>query len=346
MMSYCGNWRGLQGMREREYVRLIPDVEMLSLQSLLRRIQKARGWQFRDDAARDQAWARVLATAQSAAGGAWPLDFTPNDVTPEQLQALCDAVEAEFLGGLLAEQVRSCWLYAVQSRWVVVERVVAGSGRGKERGRQGLSGRRGEVAMTVEPALPHEWVARGGGGNGRRNNANNTRTPLPAAPLPSPPPPIHTIPWMATPPPHTHTCTHTLPLCFPSTHTLSLTHTCKAPTLSPCAFLPQVRRAGRPRIRVVLGVDPRDPYSWLSGLHEDNTIFVNSNRWREEVSQDNPLVFEGALCRSKLEALAHTLGHELVRGGRGAGPRVRVMVRGLGKLGEGRHWMGVEGFGR
>eukprot|EP00198_Chlamydomonas_reinhardtii_P012790 XP_001702127.1 predicted protein [Chlamydomonas reinhardtii] len=176
MMSYCGNWRGLQGMREREYVRLIPDVEMLSLQSLLRRIQKARGWQFRDDAARDQAWARVLATAQSAAGGAWPLDFTPNDVTPEQLQALCDAVEAEFLGGLLAEQVR---------------------------------------------------------------------------------------------------------------------------------------RAGRPRIRVVLGVDPRDPYSWLSGLHEDNTIFVNSNRWREEVSQDNPLVFEGALCRSKLEALAHTLGHEL-----------------------------------
>ncbi|KAG2435443.1 hypothetical protein HYH02_011943 [Chlamydomonas schloesseri] len=163
-------------MREREYVRLIPDEEFAPLKALLRRIQTARGWQFSDDAAREQAWARVLATAQSAAGGAWPLNFTPAGVTPAQLQALCDAVEAEFLGGLLAEQVR---------------------------------------------------------------------------------------------------------------------------------------QAGRPRIRVVLGMDPRDRYSWLSGLHADNTIYVNSERWAEEVSEANPLVFEGAVCRSKLEALAHTLGHEL-----------------------------------
>ncbi|PNH09003.1 hypothetical protein TSOC_004399, partial [Tetrabaena socialis] len=62
----------------------------------------------------------------------------------------------------------------------------------------------------------------------------------------------------------------------------------------------------------LLGVDPADPHSWLCGLRPDNTIYVNAARWRERVSPANPLLFEGALCGSKLEALAHALGHELV----------------------------------
>ncbi|KXZ45659.1 hypothetical protein GPECTOR_52g58 [Gonium pectorale] len=61
-----------------------------------------------------------------------------------------------------------------------------------------------------------------------------------------------------------------------------------------------------------MGVDPRDAHSWLSGLHDDNTVYVNFNRWKESISETNPMLFEGSVCRSKLETLAHTLGHELV----------------------------------
>ncbi|GFR44721.1 hypothetical protein Agub_g6045 [Astrephomene gubernaculifera] len=165
-----------RGMREREYVRLIPDGEMLLVRSLLRRIYKSRGWTI-DAASRERAWAGVLATAQTQAGGSWPMDFQPCDVTSEQLQALCLAVEQTFLGGLLSAQIR---------------------------------------------------------------------------------------------------------------------------------------KSRRPRLQVELAVDPRDPHSWLSGLHEDNTIYINANRWRESISDVSPLDFEGTLCSSKLEALAHALGHELV----------------------------------
>jgi hypothetical protein len=72
--------------------------------------------------------------------------------------------------------------------------------------------------------------------------------------------------------------------------------------------------SAQPPLRVVMASDPRDPLSWLSGLHDDNTIYVNVNspRWREDVAPDNPLLFEGALCGSRLEVLLHTLGHELV----------------------------------
>ncbi|GFR46554.1 hypothetical protein Agub_g8119 [Astrephomene gubernaculifera] len=165
-----------RGMREREYIRLIPPGEMQLVRSFLRSIYNARGWAI-DAASRERAWADVLITAQTHAGGNWPLDFQPSDITSEQLQSLCLAVERFFLGGLLSAQIRKC-----------------------------------------------------------------------------------------------------------------------------C----------RPLLKVEMGVDPRDPHSWLSGLHEDNTIYVNANRLRESISDVNPMDFEGTLCVSKLEALAHALGHELV----------------------------------
>ncbi|GLC69152.1 hypothetical protein PLESTF_000795600 [Pleodorina starrii] len=166
----------VRGMRERDYIRLIPSDELQLVKALLSRVYKARGWR-NEEESRAHAWSRVLATAQSSDGGAWQLDFDMDKVNPVQLTLLCAAVEKCFLGGLLTHQIRS------------------------------------------------------------------------------------------------------------------------------------VRR---PPLKVLPGEDPRDPYSWLSGLHDDNTIFVNANRWRESISAENPMNFEGALCTSKLEALAHTLGHELV----------------------------------
>lgn len=88
----------------------------------------------------------------------------------------------------------------------------------------------------------------------------------------------------------------------------------------------RVAQAGRPPLRVVMGRDPRDERGWLSGIGADNTIYVNGDaaKWRRSAvdgtssggggpatSESNPLDFEGALCYSKLEVLAHTLGHEL-----------------------------------
>ncbi|EFJ45144.1 hypothetical protein VOLCADRAFT_106101 [Volvox carteri f. nagariensis] len=165
-----------QGMREREYIRLIPEDELLRVNGLLRRVYNARGWT-NDDESRGRAWADMLAAAQKPEGGAWQLDFDMDKVVPSQLAALCAAVEIYFLGGLLAQQIH---------------------------------------------------------------------------------------------------------------------------------------KVRRPPLKVLPGEDPRDPYSWLSGLHDDNTIYVNANRWRETISEDNPMNFEGNLCTSKLEALAHALGHELV----------------------------------
>ncbi|GIL80918.1 hypothetical protein Vretimale_9378 [Volvox reticuliferus] len=165
-----------RGMRERDYIRLIPEDELVRLKSLLRRVYNLRGW-LNDTESISRAWSNVLAAAQKPEGGGWNLDFDIDQVKPPQLFALCAAVETYFLGGLLAQQIR---------------------------------------------------------------------------------------------------------------------------------------KSRRPALKVLLGEDPRDPYSWLSGLHDDNTIYVNANRWRETISEENPMNFEGALCTSKLEALAHTLGHELV----------------------------------
>lgn len=163
-------------MREREYIRLIPEEELLRVKRLLRRICNARGWAT-DDEARACAWAGVLAAAQRSEGGEWQLEFDIDKVTPAQLSALTATIELNFLGGVLFKQIAA---------------------------------------------------------------------------------------------------------------------------------------SRRPPLKVLPGEDPRDPFSWLSGLHENNTIFVNSNRWGESISEDNPMNFEGTLCSSKLEALAHTLGHELV----------------------------------
>ncbi len=74
----------------------------------------------------------------------------------------------------------------------------------------------------------------------------------------------------------------------------------------------QIAKTGRPPLRLAMGMDPRDTSSWLSGLHDNNTIWVNSLRWKEDISESNPLNFEGTMCTSKLEVLAHTLSHELV----------------------------------
>ncbi|KAG2502165.1 hypothetical protein HYH03_000652 [Edaphochlamys debaryana] len=165
-----------RGMREREYLRLIPEAEMRQLRSLLRRVYAARGWAD-DVGAREAAWEAVVAAAQEPHNGAWDPSFSPDTVSSQQLQSLLALIERTFLGGLLSDRVRD---------------------------------------------------------------------------------------------------------------------------------------AKRPPLTIKLGVDRNDPYSWLSGLNDDNIIFVNKNRWRDEISDGNPMNFEGAICRSKLEALAHALGHELV----------------------------------
>ena len=165
-------------MRERDYVKLIPEAEMRPIQALLARIYEARGFSYSNKAAMQERWARVVAAATlDLAHGA---DFDPLGMQPQQLQQLCALVDQHFLGGLLAQQVA---------------------------------------------------------------------------------------------------------------------------------------RAKRPPLRLVLGRDARNPHGWLSGLHPDNTIYVNADspRWSADagVTETAPLEFEGTLCSSRLEALAHTIGHEL-----------------------------------
>jgi hypothetical protein len=61
-------------------------------------------------------------------------------------------------------------------------------------------------------------------------------------------------------------------------------------------------------------VDVRGPEGdWLALFDaSDNTIYFNRWRWAKDISEQNPLNCEGAICTSRLQLLLHTLAHELV----------------------------------
>jgi hypothetical protein len=61
--------------------------------------------------------------------------------------------------------------------------------------------------------------------------------------------------------------------------------------------------------QVVQSYDAR----WLAYFNTaDNAVYINCWRWAKEVTPAQPWNFEGAVCRSRLQLLLHTLAHELV----------------------------------
>jgi hypothetical protein len=96
-----------QGMRERDYLQLIPDAEMALVRRLLKRIDRGRGWtppvapaQF------DAAWNELIMQAASPIGGSWPEQFSTSDLQPARLRQMAALVDKAFLGGVLSKELR------------------------------------------------------------------------------------------------------------------------------------------------------------------------------------------------------------------------------------------------
>lgn len=53
---------------------------------------------------------------------------------------------------------------------------------------------------------------------------------------------------------------------------------------------------------------------WVAYFNDHNGVCVSRRKWDRQINPDYPMSCEGVVCQSKLEALAHTIAHELVHG--------------------------------
>lgn len=297
----------------------IPAHERKALQAFLRRVYGWRGWQGGPYHI-TQAWHAVEAAAASPAGGGWQQQFTGQQLTDANCDALLRLIDAEFCGSKLIKRLNSS------------NKAGSGGGGGGDGVSTRLTKTKSAAAIAEDEAAAGAADAAaaassssssdqqaghakdvpccsGGGGGGLQaasepssnlgsSSRLETATGYQAADM-------HGVPTVGV---AAGSSSCEVASCEDAAaagrrEANSCTSTTQASQSN------SAMAAGKLCCRVVQNFAD----AWLAYFDtQDNVIYINCWRWAKAVSAAAPLNCEGVVCVNRLQLLMHTLAHELV----------------------------------